>query len=249
MEENQTGAVRTSAHFETLRPPIDRQGIPDREDVLIYIHIGKCGGESLWDAMVRSPVLNEAYSSVLRMHVVKPPVRSRTKYLVVVRNPIDRAISAFNWRYKLVVEDEVKSSRTSTEYAVLAKYKTLNALAEELYADGALDNDGADAFRAIHHLRENISFYLSELLPKVSATQISLVLATEFLDAEIARDLGVDRVRKEHQNRNSVNKEKLYLSDLARKNLRRFLDDDYEAVQMLFDMKGITGAKRDVVLR
>lgn len=169
------------------------------EKSLIYIHIGKCGGESLWDAIRTSKAIQDQFEEVERVHIFKPPVLSKARYLVVVRNPIKRAISAFNWRYKLVVEDEAQKTRFDGEYDILKKYGTLNAMAEALYVDGALAQDVADEFRVIHHLREDISFYLSDLLKKVKSDQIYSVLATETLNDDIRKILNVQNPGKTHK--------------------------------------------------
>ncbi len=249
MVEQKSENPGRSPIFESLGPNTSIKRFRDQEDELVYIHIGKCGGQSLWDAIQRSPVVNQQFSSVIRVHVAEPPVLARSKYLIVVRNPISRAISAFNWRYKLVVEDEVKKDRASQEYQVLAKYGTLNALAEALYDDGSLNDQVVEDLRSIGHLRMDISFYLSKILPSVRSDQIFSVLTTEFLDSEVARELNIEDVKREHQNRPSVDLEKKHLSDCARSNLRQFLSEDYRAVEELLDLKGISGQRRDVLLR
>lgn len=50
-------------------------------------------------------------------------------YLVVVRNPISRTLSAFNWRYKLVVEQDAQRHRFPGEYEALSRHGSLNSLA------------------------------------------------------------------------------------------------------------------------
>ena len=72
---------------------------------LLFIHIGKCGGATLWRALSQSALIRQQFSLVKSIHVRRPPIRRHTRYLIVVRNPIARALSAFNWRYKLVVEE------------------------------------------------------------------------------------------------------------------------------------------------
>lgn len=227
----------------------NRRSYRDAHDTLIYVHIGKCGGETLWDAIRQSPKIKSVFRSIRKVHINKPPLLEKARYLVVVRNPVSRALSAFNWRYKLVVEDAVQSDRIKGELAILQKYKTLNALAEALYtSDGSLDPDVAKEFRTIHHLREDISFYLSDLLKMISPKQIYAVLTTEALDKDIKDYLEIDNVKKTHDHRSKTPAEQLELSDKARANLRMFLHEDYTISEALLDMAGIDDERRTKVL-
>ena len=83
----------------------------DNEGTLIYVHIGKCGGSSLWQVIPDSPLLKKRFNNVTKVHISKPPIFNKASYLIVLRNPIKRAISAFNWRYKLVVERSLQRTR------------------------------------------------------------------------------------------------------------------------------------------
>lgn len=223
--------------------------VRDTPDTLIYVHIGKCGGASLFDAIRRSQVIQAEFRFVQKVHIKKPPVFKQAKYLIVVRNPVSRAVSAFNWRYKLVVEDAAQEFRFKGERAVLKKYGTLNALAEALYTpDGTADAAAADDFRCIHHLKEDIAFYLSDVLREVAEDQIFAVMATEFLNEDILAFLNVESVERIHANNSGGSPGRSALSELATRNLRRFLEADYAAVEQLLDMKGIGGERRRALL-
>lgn len=223
--------------------------VRDTTDTLIYVHIGKCGGASLFGAIRRSQIIKSKFKSVHKVHIKKPPVFKQAKYLIVVRNPTSRALPAFNWRYKLVVEDATQEFRFQGEIEVLKKYRTLNTLAEALYtSDGKVDAVAARDFRRIHHLKEDISFYLSDVLRDASEDQIFAVLVTEFLNEDILETLEVGRVERIHDNKSGNSRDRSVLSALATRNLRRFLEDDYAAVEHLLDMKGIGGERRRTLL-
>ena len=240
--------LRSLGIFPYLQKLSDMRKYRDQPDELIYIHIGKCGGLSLLDAIDRSPVVGQNFSTTSKVHVSKPPILAKSKYLIVVRNPISRALSAFNWRYRLVVDDAVMKDRFKGEYDILKRYGSLNTLSEALYNNGNLDKRVAKDFRAIHHLKEDISFYISDLLKKVTSDQLFAVMATEFLDQDIARDLGVQNVKRKNVNRPSVSKGKAELSEKGRENLRLFLSEDYAAISKLLDLAGIDGAHREALL-
>lgn len=223
--------------------------LADNRRALIYVHIEKCGGISLWDAIKDSKIINKRFSDISRVHVSKVPLRKRTKYLIVLRNPISRAISAFNWRCKLVVDDKEQVARFKEEYDVLLKYKSLNALAEALYKDGTLNENVGQEFRAIHHLREDIAFYLEDLLDHIKPKQIYKVFTTKSLDDDMEQELGVKKVEKVHENRSSTDDTKLNLSDEARANLKRFLHADYGAIEKLLSFMPLSNEKYDELMR
>lgn len=83
---------------------------------LIYIHIGKCGGTSLFKTIQDSPVVARSFSRIDWVHIVTPAYRPEASYVVVLRNPVSRALSAFNWRYRLVVEEGGQKTRFAGEY-------------------------------------------------------------------------------------------------------------------------------------
>ena len=217
-------------------------------DELIFIHVGKCGGRSLLDAINRSPVVDKRFNSVKRVHVSKPPILKKSQYIIVVRNPISRALSAFNWRYKLVVEDETQKYSFKGEYEILVKYNTFNELAESLYEGESLNRTVANDFRTIHHLKQDLNYYLQDLLKKTSPKQVFQVLATEFLDDDIEKYLSIKNAQKIHQHRSSVSEERLRLSALAKKNLRIFLAKDYAVLRKLIEWKSIPADKSQVLL-
>ena len=164
------------------------------------------------------------------MHISKPIFDPNVKYLIVARSPIKRALSAFNWRQKLVVHDRVQEHRFPGEYQVLVKYKTLNHLAEQLYdRNGKIVSEVQEDFFKIHHLRENISFYLTDFLQECGALNIFCVLMKESLAADIKRHLGVELELRKNNNPSSYD-----LTAKAERHLRRFLHLDYEALIRLY---------------
>lgn len=240
--------VKASPAYPYLKAVQERRHYRDSDDELIYIHIGKCGGASVRHAIENSADMKRRFRSVSTVHVMKPPILRKSRYIIVVRNPISRALSAFNWRYKLVVETEAQRHRLPGEYEALTRYGTLNAMAEALYVDGLLVQTTAAEFRRIHHLKEDIAFYLSDLLTTISVEQIYAVLTTEFLDLDIERYLSVSVTRRTHENRSSLEANRLWLSDTARENLRRFLNEDYAVLGTLSEMVDLDRERREKLL-
>ena len=206
---------------------------------LNFIHIGKCGGSTVRLAIEQSPLLFKKYDKLKTIHVERLKLRRRQDYLIVIRNPIDRAISAFNWRYHLVVETEKQRDRFEGEWQVLKNYSTLSSISENLYDSerGSLNAQVSREFRVIHHLHEDISFYLSDLLKDISASQVYGIIKQHSLVADCKLLLGPDvEVQNEKSYGESVDPRKKELSKLARRNLRRFLHEDFACILKLYNL-------------
>ena len=221
--------------------------ILDDEGHLIYIHIGKCGGKSLLFSLEKS-IKAQQYKKIHRIHIRKPPVYKRAHYTIVVRNPIQRAISAFNWRYKIVIDEKSERSRFKGEYEVLKKYENLNALVEKLYIDNKLNKKVANDFRKIHHLKEDITYYLKPLIEKINKKQIFAIFSTETLDEDINNILKVKNDLKIHKHADQLAEYKKTLSERGYKNLKKFLKSDYDSLKELIEMNNSTAVAIDKLL-
>lgn len=224
-------------------------GRNDNNRTLILIHVGKCGGLSLRNALTESPRLSRDYDKILVAHLREPPVCQNAHYMIVIRNPIKRAISAFNYTYRRVVEKGVRRSESPEEYEILKKYKTLNSLAEQLYVRGYLQHEVAADFEKIRHLHERISFYLRNFLAHVKPEQIQFVLAQETLDRDIEYILGVNNRHKIHCPGAIVEIDKTFLSDEGYFNLKRYMADDYIALKQLLSICNTSHVDSDVLLK
>ena len=225
-----------------------RAKIKDNLKTLIYIHIGKCGGLTLGNASTNSPLVKKKFSSFHKIHVEKPPILKKSSYAIIVRNPIERAISAFNWRYKLVVTDKRQKNRFGDEYKILKKYGTLNALCEQLFVDGVLNCAVSDEFQKIHHLKENISFYLNPLLDEILPSQLFAVFATETLDEDITNILSLKNELYVHQNSNKVSDDSKFLTKKAYHALKTYLIDDYLYLTKLITMNTTSSVDKNLLL-
>ena len=210
---------------------------------LQFVHIGKCGGSTVEKLLSLSPVVKEKYSSFFESHINGVVVDSSCDYLFCLRNPISRAFSAFEWRRKLIHEDELPDQvrRFPGERKVLRKYLSLGAMARSLYrSDGRLDQAVARDFRAVHHLRESISFYCQPLFGVLTPDNILGVICQETLAFDCSRLLGVDV--SEIRERSNASKRQIEqdLDATAINNLRRFLVEDYQCVAALWSLGALS---------
>lgn len=191
------------------------------------IHIGKCGGSTFRTAVAES----EHYHSADVVHMKPPKFRNGIKYLVVARDPVERCVSAFNWRYKLVVEDGLQRKRVRNEYEILQKYQTLDALAVGLYDEnGELVKEVATEFESIVHLKERVNYYLGSFLEQCPQKNIIDVVMTETLNEDIERVLKVSKETIAHEKKN---KQLTPLSQVSRRNLAKYIKEDFECLEKL----------------
>ena len=210
---------------------------------LQFVHIGKCGGSTVEKLLPLSPVVRKKYSSFFESHINGVVVDSGCDYLFCLRNPIGRAFSAFEWRRKLVLEDELpdQARRFPGERKVLRKYLSLGAMARSLYrSDGRLDQSVARDFHAVHHLRESISFYCQPLLGVLTPGNILGVVCQETLAADCAKLLDVDVSEVRERSNASKRQIEQDLDAAAINNLRRFLVEDYQCVAALWSLGALS---------
>jgi hypothetical protein len=202
---------------------------------LILIRVGKCGGATVTSALLAARM---RFQSV---HITRARELPGARYVILLRDPIQRAFSAFNWRWRLVVEEGSQRWRFPGEYDILTRYGTLGSLAERLCgANGVPDAEVVAEFRTIHHLRESIAFYFTDFDIAKLAPQIKYVMFQESLAEDFKKAFGCSvPLGSEHCNGRAP----AVLSQLARQNLRVVLHDDYECIEQLH-RAGLISEKR-----
>lgn len=172
------------------------------------------------------------------IHCEQPPYHSNYKYIISIRDPLSQTISAFNWRYHLLVNKnhwKSFSPEYKLEKEILYKYKTINNISEKLYYKNGKANTGVhQELREIYHIKLGTSFYLKELLTKLQPSQIVAVITTENLEQDLqhhlqmsSKDIRTNRMSSSKHNYST------HLSELGRKNLKKFLDCDYTCLAKL----------------
>lgn len=200
--------------------------ISTKRNSTIFIHIGKCGGRTIRNSLHLSIKNFVDYE----VHIRKPVYRKDLNYIIVARDPISRLLSAYKWRHKILINDGQQRNRIPGEYEILKKYNSLNQIAEVLYDNEKLNIDIERDLLKIHHIKENISFYLNNLLKKCHHKQIVSVLLQENLNNDIHKTFGIINQRYDNYNSRSQKSE---LSLRALNNLRSYLQNDYDLMSKL----------------
>jgi len=183
------------------------------------IHIGKCGGGTINTLLTINKIKCES------IHTTKPIFDPNTKYIIAIRNPIKRFISAFWWRYKLVVTTNKQSNRFLGERDTLLHYNSPNTLAEQISKFNINTT-------YIHHIKEDIDFYLGDFLKNCKKENIFGVITTENLDEDFKNLFGVTTVNV-REKQNAYNSK---LSELGYANLKNYLHKDYECIDKLYEL-------------
>lgn len=198
-------------------------------DNFTIIHIGKCGGST-----VTSELKNHNIKFDI-VHCRKVNYDSNKKYIIIIRNPIKRFISAFNWRYKLVCDTKEQEARFKGEKQILNKYKNVQNLIKDLEKNKDLLDENY-----IHHIREDINYYLGEFLKKCKNDQILGVICTETLNDDLKMFFNIDVTKKDKDNSNY---QPTILLDSEYNVLKNYLQKDYKCIERLFNMGCITNDK------
>ncbi len=198
----------------------------DCKTKFVFVHLGKTGGSSVISMLKKHKFNFEI------VHIQQVKFDPLKKYVLLIRNPIKRFVSAFNWRYFLLVDDICKKNwsfstkpATRNEILLLKKYKTPNNLAENI-ANFDYEKD------YIHHINENYEFYFQEFF--LSHSQFSFqnifVMNTESLQEDFQKLFGINEQLSREKNNPNYN---CVLSLKAVENLNMFLHKDIEIYQKL----------------
>ena len=190
------------------------------------IHIGKCGGMTVSSLLILRGIKHKA------IHLRKPIFDRTHKYIILIRNPNQRFISAFNWRYKLVIADKAQENKFIGEKEILKKYRTVSNLAADI--------SNFDINKTyIHHIKENINFYLGDFLTHCKKENIIGIITTENFDCDMEQIYGKGITHNIHIHNNKSNGN-CELSDEEKANLKSYLHEDYECINKLYEMGCLT---------
>ena len=224
-----------------------------------FIHIGKCGGSTIRKELKKYNIKIEHYhTSSSTPHPIH--YKSNRQYLIVIRNPIKRFISAFDWRYFLTnniktgdpeidrdgkyhiaMTKEVKIERNFLNY-----YGTINNLAENIF-----DSIANDTIYSSKHLKMGIYWYIGVFLIDYQQNMTKNrnsnpigVVVTETMADDMIR---LFNIKIEKVIRKNVYKKNDTLSQLGYSNLRKYLVKDYECVKKLYQMGFVTNEQYHIL--
>ena len=205
---------------------------------LVVIHIGKCGGSTVCKELEKNNIKHK------EIHIVKPIYEPNKKYIIVIRNPIKRFISAFNWRYHLVNNNKLERIRFKKETEIINKYKNVDNLCIDLENNPNIFNGWRESNNYIHHLKEDINFYLNKFVHECPKYQIAGVICTETLNNDMKHYFDIDVIN--HEKKNSIYSRNI--SDKSYKILKEYLKKDYLIINQMYKNGWITFKKYKLLI-
>lgn len=210
-------------------------------DKLVFIHVGKCGGTTIDEAFKKH------ITRLKKIHTTQVVVNPTEYYFTVVRNPIDRFISAYRYAYALSHQiEEAKGNTNTLEGGNLAPkllerggydsfikdaikdYKTPNDFAENFINNPILKN--------IEHIKWGISEYFTPNVLEKIRKNLIFVGRQEYLNEDLKKfsswisspieftPLRINKINEEFRS-------KELLSTKALSNIRNFYKNDYEVIK------------------
>lgn len=200
-------------------------------DNLELIHIGKCGGSTVTDELKGKRI------KFTRVHIRKMTYNPNKKYVIVIRNPIKRFISAFYWRYHLVCKTKQQENRFKNEKNFLNKYQNVDNLCNDLKIN-------PDIFKGnyVHHIKEDIHFYLKDFIDKCPKNQILGVICTETLKEDMKNIFNIDVTK--HKKKNGKN-EMINVENYEI--LKNYLEKDYMIIDKMYEYGWIDDKKYNIL--
>lgn len=206
-------------------------------DSFDLIHVGKCGGSSIVEE------LRARDYQFAHIHMRRPTVAPGHRYVVLIRDPVARFVSAFNWRRHLLgndllpaarSEDPIARLRHRSEQAFLAQFSDVNAFAEQLVHSGRQEVSAMTTMMGlIGHVPQGFHWYLDGWLGGVDPGQLAGVVATERLADDFQRLFGFRPTAERNRQHASP---PVGLSPRGRANLAREFDREYRTLERLADL-------------
>jgi len=227
----------------------------------IVIHVGKCSGtpftRSLRSHKIRFNVIHHANipnpDPIIPNNLIKGKGRDDYQFIFCIRHPIDRLISAFNFRYTRGIirkeNDHFEGEIEGFEY-----FKTIQNLAENLY-----NEDGSENLKAINFCSscDHIKYGLHHYLNNFNETYNIRVIKHEHLQEDYKNVFNKDILLPDHNvQQNFISKinsshrkyTKIEITKKMYNNLKRFLKKDMDIIERLEKYNLITKEYKEFCL-
>lgn len=209
------------------------------------VHVGKCGGTS-----AATELRSHGYRFD-HVHLRRPEFGPDRRYVVLVRDPVARFVSAYNWRRHLIAEGSLATSddpmgrlRHEAERSLLATFADVGSFAEALVPKPGYEVSPAlTMMHVIGHVPQGFGWHLDGLLRRIEPRQLLGVVATERFASDMERLFGFVPVTRRNAHAGSVGPP---LSPLGLANLTRVLAPEYETLAELATLARRAGVPMSV---
>jgi hypothetical protein len=198
-------------------------------DNFTLIHIGKCAGGSIIHELKNIGIQFQI------VHCKKPRINNSDRLIILVRDPVERFVSAYNWR-KHILDKQARSGQRlglkhSWEFELLSLFPCVNKLVEQLDPEDPTSgiHGGISLLHLIGHVTLGFSWYLDNLLEILAPGQIIAAVAVESLTEDM-RNLFEIEVRSRDKSDYPKNP---FLSHESRLKLAQVFDGEYRTLRRL----------------
>ena len=211
---------------------------------LTFIHIGKCGGTTIRKLLKKNNIKFDEihcwHSSHPQSSIkIKINYNDTAKYIICIRNPIKRFISALNWRYyKLLIKNKQKNKFLNEKY-FLSYYNDINEICSDLKKNNNLFKGNENSGNYIHHIKQDIHYYLENLIKHLDNNNCIGFICTEILDDDFSKIFKLNNHNLEKKEKKNYNN-KFNFDKIKNKNnkiLKSYLKKDYEIIEKLYEKK------------
>jgi hypothetical protein len=217
-----------AGYLELVEAEPEPETEEEESENLEVIHVGKCGGSHIKHNLTLN---NIEHTSVYNKTA---EYDANKKYLIVIRNPIKRFISAFNLRYYQVVHSKSQEDRFHNEKNLLTEYDNVDKLCEGLQSNPNLINGENDSGNYIYLLKEDINYHLKNLINVCPKEQIHGVIFHDTAKEDLKDILGIDLTEESE----SENLDYNYDKDIKNESyeiLKEYLKEDFDIIDEMFN--------------
>jgi len=214
------------------------------KQIIHFIHIGKTGGTAIKHAMGinRKSYENEQHIIIGHRHAITlKDVNIGEKFFFIVRDPIDRFISAFYSRKRKGMP-RIYNEWSKKEKKAFTNFSTPNELAKAIYSENTLEKDNAlDAMNSIDHIKTSYwdwfydkNYFLSRkddvmFIGNQKNLNEDFIKLKNILELPSSIHLPNDPI-KMHKNPDDVDKN---LDGIATDNLKEWYKKDYDFLKLV----------------
>ncbi|CAK0899545.1 unnamed protein product [Prorocentrum cordatum] len=216
----------------------NNDSLRSHKDFVQFVHVGKCAGSSIGMAIYK----NTPYHEIHIRQVDNCRADQQRMWIVAVRDPLARVVSAFNWRNPLNGDSphgEAGFLQDKQEQAFYRCFREVNDFAESLQDQS---HCGSIARRALEkpilseHVGKGFRWYFEHDLDCVLAQEVYLI-RSETISHDLKDVFGrlgwAAPAEIPHDKGQYPFQHKTYLSAKGKHLLQSALKDDYEVVRAL----------------
>jgi len=212
----------------------------------VFIHIGKSGGTTIKRTMKKFNI------KITQIHLEQVIYQPNTKYIIWLRDPLSRFVSAYNFAYDYINNwnniNKIVNIEGERFIQLVNYFDDANNLAENIYTDelayelmtySNYNNCSAKGCaQHINHISKGIAYYLNDgQFIEDYHKDIFFVGTLENIENDIKilqKKLGITElgeINSQKWDKVKTNKSK-YLSPLAKQNLKKFYEKDYYCIEL-----------------